>query len=628
MRFNNSPQLKEWLKNGYPSLAEKDSFEMNEDIVLTHLDALSHRPQKEQMDAALFRALTHGVPAEEVEGETPDGNEYNFEIKVNADITSLGKWIKAGIIAILVTLWAIFGAIEAHAQGPSTNVAVVVANCGTPPTNIPAASAANPNRVYLTVDSNGQICINGSITGGNAAAVVNGSAAPTTNVDAIGVNVASVIKEVTGTNTSGSIFAIDVNCASGCSGGTTDTDDGTVAGAQVTGLQIGLQYVWDGSNWKRQTIGTAGSGSAQVTTVQGNASGTPIPITGTVTVSGVAGTEYVQDAALTIATTQGGMAMGRASAAVPSDVSADGDAVLPWYLRSGAQAVQLTNAGVLTVSGSGNTVGALRVELANNGGGRMATVDTVTSVTSITNALPAGTNAIGKLAANSGVVIGDVNALCGTGATGLCKAEDAVASSGDTGIAMLGVIQATLTAPAADGDYTVPKLNANGAMWVQSSTIDAAENAAVATSPVPIGGVYRSSPVTLDAGDVGYPLLDVNGRLNVMSDPALRCAVIGTASTNSTGCKGSSGNVYGFRFVNTTATTYYLRMYNLASAPTCSSSTGYVETIPLLPTGGIVSIEPMGESYSTGIGYCVTGGGGSTDNSNGAAGIWGTVLYR
>lgn len=41
--------------------------------------------------------------------------------------------------------------------------------------------------------------------------------------------------------------------------------------------------------------------------------------------------------------------------------------------------------------------------------GTVTTVSTVTAVTSITNALPAGTNAIGKLAANSGVDIGDVD---------------------------------------------------------------------------------------------------------------------------------------------------------------------------------------------------------------------------
>ena len=55
-------------------------------------------------------------------------------------------------------------------------------------------------------------------------------------------------------------------------------------------------------------------------------------------------------------------------------------------------------------------------------------------------ALPAGTNAIGKLAANSGVDIGDVDAtsvIPGTGATNLGKAIDNAAGATDTGVAML-----------------------------------------------------------------------------------------------------------------------------------------------------------------------------------------------
>lgn len=63
-------------------------------------------------------------------------------------------------------------------------------------------------------------------------------------------------------------------------------------------------------------------------------------------------------------------------------------------------------AGATAVSGSGTATGALRVELPTNGTGVIATVG---AVTAITNALPAGTNAIGKLAANSGVDIGDVD---------------------------------------------------------------------------------------------------------------------------------------------------------------------------------------------------------------------------
>lgn len=60
----------------------------------------------------------------------------------------------------------------------------------------------------------------------------------------------------------------------------------------------------------------------------------------------------------------------------------------------------------------------------------------------VMDALPAGTAAIGKLAANSGVDIGDTDVTSvvpGTGATNLGKAEDAGHTTGDTGVMSLGV---------------------------------------------------------------------------------------------------------------------------------------------------------------------------------------------
>lgn len=141
---------------------------------------------------------------------------------------------------------------------------------------------------------------------------------------------------------------------------------------------------------------------------------------------------------------------------------------------------------------------------------------------------------------NSGTFAVQVTSVIpGTTATSLGKAEDAPAASGDTGVAILGVIQATLSAPAADGDYTVPKLNANGAAWVQSVFVDAAEGLAVATNPVPIGVVYRTTFTALDPGDVGYLLADVNGR--AITNPyfgaasasgAVTSAMTGTTSTS------------------------------------------------------------------------------------------------
>ena len=115
---------------------------------------------------------------------------------------------------------------------------------------------------------------------------------------------------------------------------------------------------------------------------------------------------------------------GYASAAAPTDVAADARAVRSWMLRNGATCVQLTAAGALiagdatngidvdvtrvtgtvTVDGSGVTQPVSHAALTE-----LATAIDTEVQCDIVGALPAGTNAIGKLAANSGVDIGDVD---------------------------------------------------------------------------------------------------------------------------------------------------------------------------------------------------------------------------
>lgn len=396
---------------------------------------------------------------------------------------------------------------------------------------------------------------------------------------------------------------------------------------------------------------------------------------------GGGGTQYTQDVALTVATTIGTMAMGRASAAVPTDVSADNDAVIPWYLRSGAVVVQLTNGGVLTLSGSGTATAALRVELASNGTGRMATVDVVTAVTAITNALPAGTNNIGKVDIPNALPVGSNNIgainlqlagsaaavntgaasattlrvipasdtviqsistsiVPGTGATNLGKAEDAVAGSGDTGVAILGVIQATLSAPAADGDYTVPKLNANGAAWVQSVFIDAAEGVAVATNPVPVGCVYRTSYTTLSVGNIGYPICDVNSRLMTIPTPGIQggwTALNATAADGATACtstvqaiKASQGTFGGYFINNPNTADSWLHIYNVASGSVTVGTTNPALTfrIPGQPANSVgANLEiSLGVQFSTAMSMaCTTTAGG---NGNPSSALEADIFYK
>jgi hypothetical protein len=132
--------------------------------------------------------------------------------------------------------------------------------------------------------------------------------------------------------------------------------------------------------------------------------------------------------------------------------------------------------------------------------------------------------------------------------------------------------------------------------------------------------------VQTNAGYVGASATTTNS--------LLECAIVSAASTNSTNCKASAGNFYGLDIYNTTTTVYYLRLYNASSAPTCSSATGFIRSIPVPPAGaagqvgGVVRVLPIGVGYTTGIGYCITGGSSSTDNTSAAVGIFGALLYK
>ena len=92
----------------------------------------------------------------------------------------------------------------------------------------------------------------------------------------------------------------------------------------------------------------------------------------------------------------------------------------------------------------------------------------------VVGSLPAGSAAIGKLAANSGVDIGDVDVTSvvpGYAATSLGKREDDAHSSLDTGVMVLAVRNDALESlSGTDGDYSALQVNKTGALNVTETT--------------------------------------------------------------------------------------------------------------------------------------------------------------
>jgi hypothetical protein len=521
------------------------------------------------------------------------------------------------------------------------------------------------------------------------------------------------------------------------------------------------------------------------------------------------GTQYTQDAALTIATTVGTMSMGRASAAAPTDVSADGDATLPWYLRSGAQATQPTYAGVLAVAGNGASgTGVQRVTIANDSTGILAAVTSVTGFNGTTMSLNTGNAAAGSprvvlatdqpalvglgiytedaaetaggnlsmagsvrrdTAASSAGTTGD-NATINTDSLGRlwitgADIEDAAATAGGP-LIMVGTVRRDAAASSAgtDGDNATLNTDASGNLYITgavscsnctgsgASAVDDAAFTPAVGSVAPLGGFFDDvAPDSVNEGDAGIVRMSANRNLYVTirdaagnerglnvdasgqlattiasgtvtavtsltqfngnaistnagvvgagvlrvalasdtagfvtddsaftvgstvlhtvgfvadeasidsvneddlgaprmtldrvayaspaavtasSQATSGCYLISAASTNSTNCKASAGNLYGIRMINTTATLYYLRLYNASSAPTCSSATGFIESIPVPAStsgAGFTWTPTYPINYGTGIGFCFTGGSSSTDNTNAATGVFGAIQYK
>ncbi|OXE36913.1 MAG: hypothetical protein CGW95_04830 [Phenylobacterium zucineum] len=123
--------------------------------------------------------------------------------------------------------------------------------------------------------------------------------------------------------------------------------------------------------------------------------------------------------------------------------------------------------------------------------------------------------------------------------------------------------------------------------------VKAASTAAAATDPALTVSLSPNSPIVL---------------------PTPTASIINSAATtNATSVKATAGTVYSVTASNTGAAVAYVKLYNLAAAPTVGTSTIAI-TIPV-PAGGTVNL-PFGTSgarFSTGIALAITNLGTDAD---------------
>lgn len=146
----------------------------------------------------------------------------------------------------------------------------------------------------------------------------------------------------------------------------------------------------------------------------------------------------------------------------------------------------------------------------------------------------------------------------------------------------------------------------------------------------------RVNVATLTTGNARIQMAGTTGpgSVYVLNTPAPATAggaavskVISTASTNATAVKASPGQVYGVYAVNTNAATAFLKLYNVAVAPTCNESP-VIATLPLVQNIPVSVSIPAGIEFAAGIGLCITGAAADNDNTNATTGITANVAYK
>jgi hypothetical protein len=262
-------------------------------------------------------------------------------------------------------------------------------------------------------------------------------------------------------------------------------------------------------------------------------------------------------------------------------------------------------------------------------GGNIGTVTAVTSITNPVAATQSGTWNITNISGTVTLPTGAATSAIQSSVIGTKAAGTAAASSELTGC----VYNTSLPAPT-NGQQVGTQCDSSGRQIVSVGTSALPTGAATAALQGAQGTGSTYNPPTGGSGEIGYLSGIYAAAIDTTPVPITLSAtsgctpggVITTAATNALNVKASAGTFCGGIAINTTATLAYVRFYNLSTTPTCSSSTGWVASIPVPASttgaGTPLSFGEAGAAFGTGIGWCITGGGANNDNTNAVAGVY------
>jgi hypothetical protein len=262
---------------------------------------------------------------------------------------------------------------------------------------------------------------------------------------------------------------------------------------------------------KQPALGTAGSASADVITVQGVASMTPLSVTASALALETGGN--LASAATSLTTVAGAI---KAEDAAHSS----GD--------TGLQALTVRRDSAASTAGTDGDYAAFTSDNTGRLWTRVGIIDALTP---------------------------------GTSAANLGKAEDAVHASGDTGVFVLGVRTDTPASGAADGDYVRFNMDSTGRLFVNAGS-NIAHDDVDAQNPVKMGGQARTTnPTAVADADRSNFITDKLGKQVVVGsirDLKGNQVTTITASTSETtvvtAAASTFHDIYGIIVTNTSAT--------------------------------------------------------------------------